>query len=85
MAGVLMWEVFTCGEMPYRDKRNVDVVDYVITQNKRLDKPHICPPLVYKVMMMCWLKVGGTEVVVCRCPFEVVVLTFHFICWMFPF
>ncbi|KAK7097302.1 tyrosine-protein kinase Btk-like [Littorina saxatilis] len=54
--GILMWEIFTCGEMPYRDKRNVDVVDYVVTQNKRLSKPSNCPMIIYQVMMRCWDK-----------------------------
>lgn len=54
--GVLMWEVFTCGEMPYRDKRNVDVVDYVVTQEKRLQKPVNTPMIIYQVMLRCWDK-----------------------------
>lgn len=54
--GILMWEVFTCGEMPYREKRNVDVVDFVVTQNKRLAKPNNTPQIIYHVMMKCWDK-----------------------------
>ncbi|KAK7464024.1 hypothetical protein BaRGS_00037988 [Batillaria attramentaria] len=54
--GILMWEVFTCGEMPYREKRNVDVVDFVVTQNKRLAKPSNTPMIVYQIMMKCWDK-----------------------------
>ncbi|KAL8562218.1 hypothetical protein ACOMHN_005203 [Nucella lapillus] len=54
--GVLMWEVFTCGEMPYRNKRNVDVVDYVVTQNRRLEQPSNTPKMIYQVMMHCWEK-----------------------------
>nr|KAG5687273.1 hypothetical protein BaRGS_010260 [Batillaria attramentaria] len=54
--GILMWEVFTCGEMPYREKRNVDVVDFVVTQNKRLAKPSNTPMIVYQIMMRCWDK-----------------------------
>ncbi|KAL8604048.1 hypothetical protein ACOMHN_024873 [Nucella lapillus] len=51
-----MWEVFTCGEMPYRDKRNIDVVEYVVTENKRLSKPLHTPVIIYQVMMRCWDK-----------------------------
>ena len=57
-AGILMWEIFTCGEMPYREKRNIDVVEYVVTQNKRLNKPPNTPMIIYQVMMHCWDKVG---------------------------
>jgi hypothetical protein len=56
-----MWEVFTCGEMPYREKRNVDVVDYVVTQGKRLQKPTNTPMIIYQVMMRCWDKVCMRE------------------------
>jgi hypothetical protein len=59
--GVLMWEVFTCGDMPYREKRNVDVVDYVVTQGKRLQKPTNTPMIIYQVMMRCWDKVCMRE------------------------
>ena len=52
-----MWEVFTCGEMPYREKRNIDVVEYVVTENKRLHKPANTPVIIYQVMMRCWDKV----------------------------
>ena len=52
-----MWEIFTCGEMPYREKRNIDVVEYVVTQNKRLNKPGNTPVIIYQVMMRCWEKV----------------------------
>lgn len=54
--GILMWEVFTCGEMPYREKRNVDVVDFVVVQNKRLAKPPNTPLIIYQIMMKCWDK-----------------------------
>ncbi|XP_071086830.1 tyrosine-protein kinase Btk-like isoform X1 [Haliotis cracherodii] len=52
--GVLMWEVFSGGEMPYSGMKNLDVVDYVITSNRRLQKPMMCPELMFKVMMHCW-------------------------------
>ena len=58
VAGILMWEIFTCGEMPYREKRNIDVVEYVVTQNKRLNKPPNTPMIIYQVMTHCWDKVG---------------------------
>ncbi|XP_069129754.1 tyrosine-protein kinase Btk-like isoform X2 [Argopecten irradians] len=54
--GILMWEVFTGGVMPYDKMKNVDVVDYVCTAGKRLEKPAQCPEKIYKVMMQCWHK-----------------------------
>ncbi|XP_076467767.1 tyrosine-protein kinase Btk-like [Babylonia areolata] len=54
--GVLMWEVFTCGQMPYHNKRNVDVVDYVVTQNRRLERPTNTPGVIYQIMLRCWDK-----------------------------
>ncbi|XP_025085386.1 tyrosine-protein kinase TXK-like isoform X2 [Pomacea canaliculata] len=54
--GILMWEVFTCGDMPYKEKRNIDVVEYVVTQNKRLAKPASAPMIIYQIMMKCWDK-----------------------------
>ncbi|XP_060078276.1 tyrosine-protein kinase Btk29A-like [Ylistrum balloti] len=52
--GILMWEVFTGGVMPYDKMKNVDVVDYVCHNRKRLEKPAACPEKIHKVMMQCW-------------------------------
>ncbi|XP_045204192.2 tyrosine-protein kinase Tec-like isoform X1 [Mercenaria mercenaria] len=54
--GVLMWEIFTCGQMPYDQMRNADVVDFVCTANKRLPKPEASPQRTYQIMMDCWKK-----------------------------
>ncbi|XP_033742868.1 tyrosine-protein kinase TXK-like [Pecten maximus] len=54
--GILMWEVFTGGVMPYDKMKNVDVVDFVCNYGKRLEKPAACPEKIYKVMMQCWHK-----------------------------
>lgn len=52
--GVLMWEIFTGGMMPYDQMRNADVVDFVCTSGKRLPKPDAAPVVVYSIMMECW-------------------------------
>lgn len=52
--GILMWEVFTGGVMPYDKMKNVDVVDFVCHNRKRLEKPAACPEKIYKVMLQCW-------------------------------
>ncbi|GAB6031135.1 hypothetical protein CHUAL_014209 [Chamberlinius hualienensis] len=53
--GVLMWEIFTCGKMPYGRSTNAEVVDYV-QKGQRLEKPRSCPKEVYFVMKQCWEK-----------------------------
>uniref|UniRef100_K1QIS8 non-specific protein-tyrosine kinase n=1 Tax=Magallana gigas TaxID=29159 RepID=K1QIS8_MAGGI len=52
--GVLMWEIFTGGIMPYDKMKNVEVVDYVCHSRQRLEKPASCPEKIYKVMLQCW-------------------------------
>ena len=52
--GVLMWETFTGGQMPYDRMKNVDVVDYVCQSRKRLEQPASCPEKVYQVMLKCF-------------------------------
>lgn len=52
--GVLMWEVFTGGAMPYEKMKNVDVVDYVCQSKRRLEQPQNCPEKVYQVMLKCF-------------------------------
>ncbi|KAJ8297441.1 LOW QUALITY PROTEIN: hypothetical protein KUTeg_023972 [Tegillarca granosa] len=51
--GILMWEIFTGGTMPYDKMRNVDV-DYVCHSRRRLEKPQNCPQKIYNVMLQCW-------------------------------
>ncbi|NXP62788.1 TXK kinase, partial [Chloropsis cyanopogon] len=51
--GVLMWEVFTEGKMPFETKSNSEVV-HEISQGNRLYRPHLASHPVYKVMYSCW-------------------------------
>lgn len=51
--GVLMWEVFTCGKMPYGRMKNAEVVD-MVQHGRVLEKPRFCPSDVYNVMQQCW-------------------------------
>ncbi|CAG9762218.1 unnamed protein product [Ceutorhynchus assimilis] len=51
--GVLMWEVFTCGKMPYGRLKNSEVVDRV-QKGIILEKPKACFKEVYDVMKKCW-------------------------------
>ncbi|KAJ8866274.1 hypothetical protein PR048_032117 [Dryococelus australis] len=51
--GVLMWEVFTCGKMPYGRLKNTEVVDRV-QRGIVLERPKACFKEVYEVMRKCW-------------------------------
>ncbi|XP_033098935.1 tyrosine-protein kinase BTK-like isoform X2 [Anneissia japonica] len=52
--GILMWEVFSGGKMPYPTMSNVEVVDQVTRHGYRMEKPDSCPPDVYRLMRKCW-------------------------------
>jgi len=51
--GVLCWEVFTCGDMPYGRAKNPEVVERV-QRGQILSQPGSCPHQVYEVMRLCW-------------------------------
>jgi len=51
--GVLLWEIFSLGYMPYPGRGNQDVMQ-LVTNGGRLDAPSNCPELVYNIMKMCW-------------------------------
>ncbi|KAK9870201.1 hypothetical protein WA026_006284 [Henosepilachna vigintioctopunctata] len=51
--GVLMWEVFTCGKMPYGKLKNTEVVERV-QKGLILEKPNQCCKEVYEIMRKCW-------------------------------
>uniref|UniRef100_A0A8D1WCT0 Tyrosine-protein kinase n=1 Tax=Sus scrofa TaxID=9823 RepID=A0A8D1WCT0_PIG len=51
--GVLMWEVFTEGKMPFENKSNLQVVE-AISKGFRLYRPQLAPMAIYEVMYSCW-------------------------------
>ncbi|XP_074678589.1 tyrosine-protein kinase Tec isoform X4 [Strix aluco] len=51
--GVLMWEVFTEGKMPFEKSSNYEVVT-MVSQGHRLYRPKLACKQVYEMMMMCW-------------------------------
>ncbi|XP_030048498.1 tyrosine-protein kinase TXK [Microcaecilia unicolor] len=51
--GVLMWEVFTEGKMPFERRSNSEVVEE-ISKGFRLYRPHQASLAVYEVMQSCW-------------------------------
>ncbi|CAK1551865.1 unnamed protein product [Leptosia nina] len=51
--GVLMWEVFTCGKVPYGRMKNSEVVE-MVQRGQVLEKPKGCLNEIYNVMRACW-------------------------------
>ncbi|XP_027028683.2 leukocyte tyrosine kinase receptor isoform X1 [Tachysurus fulvidraco] len=51
--GVLLWELFSLGYMPYPCRTNQEVLEFV-TSGGRMDPPKSCPGPVYRIMTQCW-------------------------------
>lgn len=55
-SGVLMWEVYSEGRLPYECRSNAEVVES-LNAGLRLLKPRLCPEPVYQLMHWCWKEV----------------------------
>uniref|UniRef100_A0A4W5LQF6 Tyrosine-protein kinase n=1 Tax=Hucho hucho TaxID=62062 RepID=A0A4W5LQF6_9TELE len=55
--GVLMWEVYTEGRLPYDNRSNLEVVE-ALNAGLRLLKPRQAPEAVHLLMEWCWKEVG---------------------------
>eukprot|EP00041_Stephanoeca_diplocostata_P033779 m.1123857 g.1123857 ORF g.1123857 m.1123857 type:complete len:1464 (-) comp24406_c2_seq18:154-4545(-) len=56
--GVVCFEVFTRGALPYHGWLNSYVIEQVVTKGYRLPKPLACPPLLYTdVVLLCFKDV----------------------------
>jgi len=51
--GIVAWEIFSFGVIPYPGIDNVDVI-YKLLEGYRLPSPEGCPDVLYKVMLRCW-------------------------------
>uniref|UniRef100_H0WPF6 Tyrosine-protein kinase n=1 Tax=Otolemur garnettii TaxID=30611 RepID=H0WPF6_OTOGA len=51
--GVLMWEIFTEGKMPFENQSNLQVVE-TISKGFRLYRPYLAPMSIYEIMYSCW-------------------------------
>ncbi|XP_067243678.1 tyrosine-protein kinase ITK/TSK [Chanodichthys erythropterus] len=51
--GVLMWEVYSEGRVPYDNRSNAEVVE-ALNAGIRLLKPRLCPKSVYELMQWSW-------------------------------
>lgn len=56
-SGVLMWEVYNEGRLPYENRSNAEVVES-LNSGLRLLKPRLAPDAVYLLMEWCWKEVG---------------------------
>lgn len=54
--GVLMWELFTYGEHPFRTLTNRQVVTKVSQHFSILPQPDKCPEDVFLIMSSCWAR-----------------------------
>ncbi|XP_024153696.1 inactive tyrosine-protein kinase 7 [Oryzias melastigma] len=52
--GVLMWEVFSHGEMPYSKLGDDEVLEGLKAGKLKLPLPEGCPSKIYKLMTRCW-------------------------------
>uniref|UniRef100_A0A8D0HDW7 Tyrosine-protein kinase n=1 Tax=Sphenodon punctatus TaxID=8508 RepID=A0A8D0HDW7_SPHPU len=51
--GVLMWEIYTLGKMPYERFNNSETAEHV-TQGLRLYRPQLASERIYTIMYSCW-------------------------------
>jgi serine/threonine protein kinase len=51
--GVLLWEIYSLGIVPYPGMNNVEAAEKVL-EGYRLAKPASCPDAMYEIMMRCW-------------------------------
>uniref|UniRef100_A0A8C6LFS4 Tyrosine-protein kinase n=1 Tax=Nothobranchius furzeri TaxID=105023 RepID=A0A8C6LFS4_NOTFU len=51
--GVLMWEVYTLGKLPYERLNNTEIVDQV-SRGMRLFRPQLANERIYSIMSSCW-------------------------------
>ena len=52
--GVVLWEIFALGSLPYFRQSNEDVIDGILRGSLSLDRPSLCPRSVYQFMLRCW-------------------------------
>ena len=51
--GVLLYEVFSLGKMPYETMNNVDMLKFLL-QGSRLEQPQYASDAMYDLMKSCW-------------------------------
>lgn len=56
-SGVLMWEVYSEGRLPYEHRSNGEVLES-LDAGLRLLRPRLAPEAVHPLMEWCWKEVG---------------------------
>uniref|UniRef100_A0A915CD76 Tyrosine-protein kinase receptor n=2 Tax=Parascaris TaxID=6254 RepID=A0A915CD76_PARUN len=56
--GVLLWEIFSLGYMPYPGRNNQEVMSLIVNGG-RLEPPNGVPDQVYSLMLECWSTVDS--------------------------
>lgn len=51
--GILMYEVFTCGQIPYENMK-IDELIMFLQSGSRLEKEEGMPNEIYDIMLLCW-------------------------------
>lgn len=51
--GVLLWEIFSYGKVPYPGQSNEDAAKSVV-EGKVMEVPESCPPAIGQMMKECW-------------------------------
>uniref|UniRef100_A0A914DQZ0 Protein kinase domain-containing protein n=1 Tax=Acrobeloides nanus TaxID=290746 RepID=A0A914DQZ0_9BILA len=51
--GIVLYELFSLGEVPYSTIENRHLLDF-LESGERLSKPIYCPEEIYQVMLKCW-------------------------------
>ena len=64
--GILLWEIYSFGGMPYQGMKNPDVAKFVGEEGKRLEKPNKAPQPIYDIMMNCWEEVSMCKIFLSR-------------------
>jgi len=52
--GVVLWELFSYGKIPYTGMSNAEAAEKVSQQGYRMPAPDKCPEGVYDIMRHCW-------------------------------
>lgn len=52
--GIVLWEIFSLGKMPYDEYENAEVVELVCENDFRLPAPKLSPPGLHDMMLACW-------------------------------
>lgn len=55
--GVLLWEIFSLGEVPYPDIEVDETFDDKLKKGYRMSQPLLCPDIIYdNIILECWRR-----------------------------